>query len=192
MTSTNMGGRLVVLSFIPSISSELDDISDIMDNMSPIQCDGILWIKHGPKTSPVLLYENAELVYNYMTWWCGGKYDKWFNVHLIERDGRYGFMLMPNIRRSIDRRLYFRNNEQDNNVRYISSLFDPPMVISISNPHYNSVCGDLSSKFMDIGFMDTEYVENKLHNELIMWARNIIVQNSGPGYDFLLKELEDQ
>ena len=166
---------IILVSYVPFLVGEpgtsfllddatLLDISNTMETLPSGQAMACIWAQRDrdvAKVSPILLYDHAFDLLDHLTAWSEGKPIDWFNLYLMEKDGKYSFALIPNLDKSSERyniSFQLQHGYPLPKDAKLNFLFKPIYFVSGANHTFDNV-RHLVGDTIEIGFMDVSKID---------------------------------
>ena len=160
----------VVLSYFPLLVGNAGDTIDLdagtIDELQDFLKDfpGIatccLWTKHKDGLRPVLVFEDADRIYDHLIAWSENDPGGRFNLTIIQKGGKYLIALAPDVEKSIDRFKIARQLKTGFPIPSNSQfhvMFQPLYFVSGSSNMFALVKDELPDE-VHVGLMDASLI----------------------------------
>lgn len=143
-----------------------DVVNDVLAEVEKLP-DGrvaaCIWLSKDNSPYPVLAIENMNQIVDHIEWWAEGKPLDWFELKLLNRDGKYAVVLVPRFEKSVERwNLAYQlrvGYPPPRNTDY-KIIFRAIHFVSGTNTTYDAV-KDLIGNELKIGFIDLKNVNRE-------------------------------
>ena len=188
MTDTAKPITYVVLSYFPLLTGAPGDVLDLenedglkaLDEVLSRLPDGdaiaCLWVGTDGGPRPVFVFEDADAVHDHLIVWSEDDPAGWFNLTLLQKDGKYLIGLAPDVKRSIDRFRIARQLKTGLPVpedAKFSILFRCLYFVSGSSNMFELVKDGLPEE-IEVGFMDASLLNvddpGSMDQDRIRWV----------------------
>jgi len=171
--------KIICLSYFPTtklLSSDIinkkpEEIVDHLQQLDPVLPTNCVWVIKDNIISPILIIENAKILYDTTMAWAEGEPSNWFYFGAAHNSKCYTIGLFPNINKSLERFIHHQNIlhkqiiSKDDNIKIVfhplGYVSDLSVYIKIKNKIKNKI---------NLGI--SESIDAAKENE-VYWIKNI-------------------